>query len=121
IMLGSGTTSLFGGAEGAFSSDLRRALDKAASDETIKAVVLRINSPGGSATASEIILDATRRVKEKKPLVVSMGNLAASGGYYVTCASDTIFADRSTMTGSIGVVAGKLATTAMWNKVGITW
>jgi protease-4 len=121
IMLGSGTASLFGGVEGAFSSDLRKALDKAASDDTIKAVVLRVNSPGGSATASEIILDATKRVKAKKPLVVSMGDVAGSGGYYVACGSDVIFADESTITGSIGVVGGKMATTEMWNKVGINW
>ena len=75
----------FGGGVAA-SSPIRRALDKAASDDTIKAVVLRVNSPGGSATASEIILDATRRVKAKKPLVVSMGDVAGSGGYYVAMA-----------------------------------
>jgi protease-4 len=84
-------------------------------------VVLRVNSPGGSAVASEIILDATKRVKAAKPIVVSMGNVAGSGGYYVACGSDTIFADEATITGSIGVVGGKLATTEMWNKVGITW
>jgi protease-4 len=60
-------------------------------------------------------------VKAKKPLIVSMGDVAASGGYYVTCASDTVFADEGTITGSIGVVGGKLATTDMWNKVGITF
>ena len=86
---------------------MREALEKAAADDSIKAVVLRIDSPGGSATASEIILDATRRVKAKKPLVVSMGDVAGSGGYYVACAADTIFADATTLTGSIGVVAGK--------------
>ena len=105
----------------AASSDLRRALDDAAADDTIKAVVLRVNSPGGSATASDIILDATRRVKAKKPLVVSMGSVAASGGYYVSCAADTVFADEATITGSIGVVGGKMATTDMWKKVGITF
>jgi protease-4 len=84
-------------------------------------VVLRIDSPGGSATASEIILDSTRRLKAKKPLVVSMGNVAGSGGYYVACAADTVFADATTLTGSIGVVSGKLATTEMWGKVGVTF
>ena len=78
--------------------------------------MLRVNSPGGSAVASEIILDATKRVKAKKPFVVSMGDVAGSGGYYVACGSDTIFADESTITGSIGVVAGKLATTDMWKQ-----
>ena len=116
ITLGDSETSLMGSAEPtAASTPLRKALDKAAEDDTIKAVVLRVNSPGGSATASEIILKATAGVKAKKPLVVSMGDVAASGGYYVTCASDMIFADEGTVTGSIGVVGGKIATTNLWN------
>jgi len=96
-------------------------VDKAASEDSIKAVVLRIDSPGGSATASEIILDATKRLKAKKPFVVSMGDVAGSGGYYVACAADTIFADATTLTGSIGVLGGKLATTEMWKKIGISF
>ena len=103
------------------SAALRKALDEAAADDTIKAVVLRVDSPGGSATASEIILDATKRVKAKKPLVVSMGNVAGSGGYYVACGPTRSYADEATITGSIGVVGGKLATTDMWNKIGINW
>ena len=90
-------------------------------DDSIKAVVLRVNSPGGSAVASEIILDATHRVKARKPFVVSMGDVAGSGGYYVTCTSDVIFADETTITASIGVVGGKLATAEMWKKVGVTF
>ena len=122
ITLGDSKISLLdAGERSAASTPLRKALDKAADDDTIKAVVLRVNSPGGSATASEIILKATQRVKAKKPLVVSMGDVAASGGYYVTCASDMIFADESTVTGSIGVVGGKMATTELWNKFGIHW
>jgi protease IV len=122
IVVGTAPASLFDpGSKVAASTPLRTALNKAAADDTIKAVVLRVNSPGGSAVASEIILDATKRVKAKKPLVVSMGDVAGSGGYYVACGSDTIFADESTITGSIGVVVGKLATTEMWGKVGITW
>jgi len=122
ITLGDTETSLLSGsAPTAASTPLRKALDKAAEDDTIKAVVLRVNSPGGSATASEIILKATERVKAKKPLIVSMGDVAASGGYYVTCATDTIFADESTITGSIGVVGGKMATTDLWNKLGVKW
>jgi protease IV len=121
IMDGKGTAGPFGASQGAFSTDVRQALEKAASDNSIKAVVLRIDSPGGSATASEIILDATKRLKAKKPLVVSMGDVAGSGGYYVACAADTVFADATTLTGSIGVVAGKLATTEMWKKVGVTF
>jgi protease-4 len=120
ISIGGGPTSLFS-ERGATSTELRRALDEAARDDSIKAVVLRIDSPGGSAVASEIILDATRRVKAKKPFVVSMGDVAGSGGYYVACASDVIFADKATITGSIGVVSGKLATNDMFKKVGITF
>ena len=105
----------------AYSTPIREALDECLRDESVKAVVLRVNSPGGSAVASEIILQATQRVKEKKPLIVSMGDIAGSGGYYVACGTDTIFADATTVTGSIGVVAGKLATEDMWNKIGVNW
>ena len=121
IMDGKSTASPFGAVGGAFSADLREALDKAANDDSIEAVVLRIDSPGGSATASEVILDATKRLKSKKPFVVSMGDVAGSGGYYVACGADTIFANETTLTGSIGVVSGKVATTEMWKKVGITF
>ena len=120
ITLGGGQPTPFD-AKQARSSHIRKALDEAARDDAIKAVVLRVNSPGGSAVASEIILDATRRVKARKPFVVSMGDVAGSGGYYVACASDLIFADEATITASIGVVGGKLATTDMWNKVGVTF
>jgi protease IV len=105
----------------AYSTPIRKALDKLAQDKDVKAVVLRVNSPGGSAVASEIILNATKRVKAKKPLAVSMGNVAGSGGYYVSMGADAIFADAATITASIGVVGGKFATTQMWNKIGITW
>jgi protease-4 len=105
----------------AYSTPIRKALEKIAEDKDVKAVVLRVNSPGGSALASEIILNATKRVKAKKPFVVSMGEVAGSGGYYVSMGADTIFADASTITASIGVVGGKFATTDMWNKIGITW
>ncbi|HYO08201.1 MAG TPA: signal peptide peptidase SppA [Tepidisphaeraceae bacterium] len=120
IMPGSGKGSIFGSAA-ANSTEIRNALDDAARDNQVKAVVLRVDSPGGSAVASEIILDATKRVRAKKPLVVSMGNVAGSGGYYVACGAETIFADRMTLTASIGVVGGKLVTTEMWNKVGVTF
>jgi protease-4 len=121
IQLGSSHDSIFGAATVAMSSDIRKALNEAVRDDAIKAVVLRVDSPGGSAVASEIILDAARRVKAKKPFVVSMGDVAGSGGYYVACGSDLIFADESTITGSIGVVGGKLVTTPMWKKIGVTF
>jgi protease-4 len=121
IMTGSAEATPFGQTAGAFSTTLRKALDKAAEDDSVKAVVLRVDSPGGSALASEIILNATRRVAAKKPLIVSMGNVAGSGGYYVTCAAETIFADASTITASIGVVGGKIITTGLWDKLGVNW
>lgn len=122
IMLGEAEASPLAVAqEAAYSEPIRRALDAVAADDNVKAVVLRVNSPGGSAVASEIILHATKRVKEKKPIVVSMGDVAGSGGYYVACGADRIFADRATITGSIGVVAGKVATTNMWRRVGINF
>ena len=121
ILPGSPQASPFGTASGAFSTPIRKALDTAAKDDSVKAVVLRVDSPGGSAFASEVILDATRRVAAKKPLIVSMGNVAGSGGYYVTCAAKTIFAGSGTQTGSIGVVSGKLVTTGGWDKLGVNW
>lgn len=120
VLSGGGALDLFED-QSASSDSIRKALDEAAADETIKAVVLRVNSPGGSALASEIILDASKRVKAKKPLVVSMGDVAASGGYYVSCGSDLVFADETTITGSIGVVGGKLATKDLFDKVGVTF
>lgn len=121
IMPGKAEQSIFGGEYGAYSTTIRKALDKAAENDNVKAVVLRVNSPGGSAVASEIILNATKRVAAKKPLVVSMGNVAGSGGYYVACGTDTIFADATTITASIGVVGGKFATSDLWSKIGIHW
>ena len=121
IVLASSDGLLFGGGVEAVGSKIRKALDEAADDDAIKAVVLRVDSPGGSAVASEIILNATKRVKAKKPFVVSMGDVAGSGGYYVSCAADTVFADETTITGSIGVVGGKMATNGMWQKAGITF
>ena len=81
------------------ATDLRKLRD----DETVKAVILRVNSPGGSAFASEQIWNEVVKLKEKKPVIVSMGDYAASGGYYISCAADTIIAQPSTLTGSIGI------------------
>jgi protease-4 len=121
IYPGSAEPTLFGATGGAYSDPIRKAIDQAAEDKTIKAVVLRIDSPGGSAVASEVILQATQRLAATKPLIISMGNTAASGGYYVALGSKIIYADPSTVTGSIGVVSGKIATTQMWNRIGITF
>ncbi len=121
ILPGSPTPDPFGGTTGAYSVPISKALEKVAADDSIKAVVLRVNSPGGSAVASEVIHDATQRVRSQKPFVVSMGDIAGSGGYYVACGAEVIFADASTLTGSIGVVGGKFATTEMWKRLGVEW
>lgn len=85
------------------SETIVEAIKKATHDEDIKAIVLRVNSPGGSALASDVMWRALELAKQKKPLVVSMGNLAASGGYYISCGANKIFAQPNTVTGSIGV------------------
>ena len=89
--------------EGIHSQKVIRDLRKLREDETIKAVVLRVNSPGGSAFGSEQIWREVTLLKEKKPVIVSMGDYAASGGYYISCAADCIVADPTTLTGSIGI------------------
>lgn len=89
--------------EGIHSQKVIRDLRKLREDETIKAVVLRVNSPGGSAFGSEQIWREVTLLKGKKPVIVSMGDYAASGGYYISCAADCIVADPTTLTGSIGI------------------
>ncbi|MAY82695.1 MAG: signal peptide peptidase SppA [Flavobacteriales bacterium] len=85
------------------SETIAEAIRKARKDEEVKAIVLRVNSPGGSALASDVIWRETMLAKAEKPLVVSMGDLAASGGYYISCGANKIYAEESTITGSIGV------------------
>jgi protease-4 len=85
------------------SEKISRAIRKVREDKKVKAVVLRINSPGGSALASDVIWREVELTKNTKPIIVSMGDLAASGGYYIACAADSIFAQPNTITGSIGV------------------
>jgi protease-4 len=104
------------------SDDYRALFQKIRNDKNIDAVVIRVNSPGGSALASDIIWREIDLLKKEKPVVVSMGNLAASGGYYIACNADSIFADANTITGSIGVfsVVPNLGN-FMKNKLGITF
>lgn len=102
------------------SRTMRLALADAKADPDIKAVVIRVDSPGGSANASDIIYQAIQEVAEVKPVVVSMGGMAASGGYYVSAGAPHIFAEPGTITGSIGVVSGKFVFEDLFRKVGIT-
>jgi protease-4 len=103
------------------SDKIAQTIKDARLDEKIKAIVLRVNSPGGSALASDVIWREVLLAKRTKPTIVSMGNLAASGGYYISCAADRIFAQPNTITGSIGVF-GIIPNMqkALQNKLGIT-
>ncbi|MCX6259081.1 MAG: signal peptide peptidase SppA, partial [Bacteroidia bacterium] len=103
------------------SDKLAKTIHEAWTDSTIKAIVLRVNSPGGSALASEVIWRESTLAKKAKPLIVSMGDVAASGGYYISCAADSVIANPNTITGSIGVF-GLLfnAKKFMNDKLGIT-
>lgn len=106
---------------GIVSDKLVESIDKAAKDETVKAVVLRVSSPGGSAYGSEQIWRALMKLKEKKPLVVSMGDYAASGGYYISCMADTIVAQPNTITGSIGIFGMIPNIEGLNNKIGLKY
>lgn len=98
------------------------ALLEAADDENIAAVVLRVNSPGGSPVASETILRALGKIKEQgKPVIISMGSVAASGGYWISAYADQIFVLPTTITGSIGVLGGKVSLKELWSKIGVNW
>jgi len=94
-------------------------INKLTDEERVKGVVVRINSPGGSATASEAIRQALKKLAEKKPTVISMGDVAASGGYWISCIGTPIYAERGTVTGSIGVFAMKLSGGALMRRIGL--
>ncbi|PID67919.1 MAG: signal peptide peptidase SppA [Flavobacteriia bacterium] len=96
-----------------------KAIRKIKKDKKIKALVLRVNSPGGSGLASDIILRELELLKQEKPLVVSMGNLAASGGYYIACKADKIYAEPTTITGSIGVFGAMPNVNGLAKNMGI--
>ncbi len=101
---------------------ISKALLDAADDDSIGAVVLRIDSPGGSPVASETILRAIQKVQEKgKTVTVSMGPVAASGGYWIASLADEIFVLPTTITGSIGVLGGKFSLKKLWSTIGVTW
>jgi len=115
---GEGDSGLFSEA-GIASEPMRRAFRAAVRDDNIKAVVLRIDSPGGSALASEVMWQAARHLSGKKPLIISVGSMAASGGYYLASSGDYIFADPAAIVGSIGVVGGKFVIHDLYDKLGL--
>src|SRR5438067_532682 len=117
----SGKSSFGGNGEETIGSDsLVRTINEARDDKGVKAIVLRIDSPGGSGLASDIIWRAVEAAKAKKPVVVSMGDVAASGGYYIACNANKIVAEPSTITGSIGVVGGKPVIKGFYDWIGVT-
>jgi protease-4 len=117
----SGKSTFGGSGEETIGSDsLVKTINEARDDKSIKAIVLRIDSPGGSGLASDIIWRAIESAKEKKPVVVSMSDVAASGGYYIACNANKIVAEPSTITGSIGVVGGKPVIKGFYDWIGVT-
>ena len=119
--IGSGSSQNSPSGDQSIGSDtLAKALTDAAGDKTIKAIVLRIDSPGGSGLASDIIWHAVEAANQKKPVVVSMSDVAASGGYYISASAAKIVAQPSTITGSIGVVAGKPVVRGFYDWLGIS-
>ena len=115
IVNGTGTPRQIGG------DRLAKELRRLRLDDKVKAVVLRVNSPGGSASASEVIGREVKLISEEKPLIVSMGNIAASGGYWISMNADRILAQANTITGSIGVFGVLFNIQEIANKNGITW
>jgi protease-4 len=121
IVAGKSSRAGFLGGGNAGAATISAALRSVKKRDDIKAVVLRVDSPGGSATASEDIWKAVTEVQESgKPVVVSMGGVAASGGYYVAASADAILAEPTTITGSIGAFAGRFTFQGLYEKLGIT-
>lgn len=116
INTGKGGSSLFGG-DSVGSTTMIEAIRQAEEDETVKAIVLRVDSPGGSALASDLMWNELRRCK--KPVIASMGDVAASGGYYISMACNKIYAEPGTLTGSIGVVGGKITFAGLYDTIGL--
>lgn len=119
ITSGSSSDSPFG-AQTVGSDTIVKAVNTAAEDTTIKAIVLRVDSPGGSALASDLMWHAIEKAKGKKPVVVSMSDYAASGGYYISCNASKIVAQPSTLTGSIGVFLGKPVLKGFYDWIGVS-
>jgi protease IV len=120
IVSGDGNDSLFGGTNMIADRALVKLLEEVREDDDVKAVVLRVNSPGGSGGASDTIWREIQILKESKPVVASMGDYAASGGYYIAMGANEIVAQPTTLTGSIGVFGGKLNLGGLYDKIGVT-
>ena len=120
ITPGKSSDGTFGGSQTIGSDTIVKAVKDAADDDSIKAIVLRVDSGGGSALASDLMWHTLEYAKTKKPIVTSMGDVAASGGYYIACNSNKIVAEPSTVTGSIGVVLGRPVLGGLYNWLGVS-
>lgn len=122
VILPAGTPNVFEPGEAVLSATLiKEQLDAIAKDKTVKAIVVRIDSPGGSASTSELIWQMLKDAAVETPVIASMGPVAASGGYYIAMAADTVVAMPTTITGSIGVIMQKISTRGLFeNHIGIT-
>lgn len=113
------SSSIPGNVGDSMVDDLRFALEQARNDDNVRAVVLEIDSPGGEVTASDVIYNAVVKTRAKKPVVVYMDSVAASGGYYVACGGKYLMANETTITGSIGVIIQTLNYEQLFNKIGL--
>lgn len=116
-----GSSGMSWGSENIDADQVTRDLRQLKEDEDVKAVVLRVNSPGGSAYDSEQIWHAVTELKKEKPVIVSMGDYAASGGYYISCNADTIVAEPTTLTGSIGIYGIVPSRAGLYRKIGLNF
>ena len=122
IVSGDGEESVFDNARIFAAHEVAKAISEAAADPDVRAILLRIDSPGGSYLASDTVWDAVMRARAAgTPVIASMGGIAASGGYFVAMGADRIVASPGTLTGSIGVYGGKFVTEGLWPKLGVTW
>jgi protease-4 len=119
VMRGLISSSIPGNVSDSMVDDLRAALQQARDDSRVKAIVLEVDSPGGEVTASDEIYNAVVKTRARKPVVVYMESLAASGGYYVSCGGRYLMANETTITGSIGVIIQTLNYEQLFNKVGL--
>ena len=113
------STGIHGNVGESMVDDLRWQLEQARNDENVRAIVLEVDSPGGEVTASDMIYNAVAKTRAKKPVVVYMESLAASGGYYVACGGKYLMANETSITGSIGVIIQTLNYEQLFNKIGL--
>ena len=119
VLRGLISSSIGGNVGDSMVDDMRLALEQAREDENVRAVILEVDSPGGEVTAADMIYNSVVKTRAKKPVVVYMDSLAASGGYYISCGGKYLMANETTITGSIGVIIQTLNYEQLFNKIGL--